>query len=68
MVFSNQTMISGKYLLNLPNFTYYYSYESILIEAAIMSSDLLYNYANGTLTITNQIPSTPIFTYSFTKY
>lgn len=33
-----------------------------------MSNNLIYNYANGSLTTTNQQPSTPSYLYSFTNH
>jgi len=67
MIYYNQVMNSS-FQLNLPNFTNYFSYQPISLQAAIMSNDLIYDYANGSLIKANQQPSTPSFIYSFTNY
>jgi proprotein convertase subtilisin/kexin type 5 len=61
-------MVNNKFTLNLPNFTFFYSYEPISFQAAIMSNDLLFNYANGSFATTNQVPSYPSFAFAFTNY
>lgn len=68
LIFYNQQMISNKFSLTLSNFVNYYSFEPITIYGAIMTNDLAYFVGNGSITITNQVPSVPTFNYSFTSF
>lgn len=67
MTFSAMTMTSGICTLSLANFTNFYSYEPVYYQAAIMSNDLLFGYANGSFSTINQSPSFPSFVYAFTN-
>lgn len=66
--FTNQTMLSGKYALNLPNFNYFYSLEPISLSASIVSSTGLFIYASGDFSLTNDLPSNYLLSYSFTNF
>lgn len=67
MIFTNQTMVGGKYALNLLNFNYFYSLEPISLSASIISSTGLFIYASGGFSLTNNIPSDTLLAYSFTN-